>query len=49
MLADNRGIVLSNVVDLDFLKKLEPQYFTEYIKQDIINEINLILFEMVKV
>ena len=32
MLVDNRGIVLSDVVDLNFLKELEPQYFTEYIK-----------------
>ena len=32
MLPDNRGIVLINIVDLDFFKRLEPQYFTEYIK-----------------
>ena len=32
MLIDNRGIVLTDVVDLDYLKNYEPQYFTEYIK-----------------
>ena len=32
MLPDNRGIVLNSIVNLEFLKKLEPQYFTDYIK-----------------
>jgi hypothetical protein len=32
MIVDNRGIVLTGEVNLDFLKDFEPKHFAEYIK-----------------
>ena len=46
MIEDNRGLVLKDNVDLEFLKNLEPQFFSDYIKFVVNLEINQVCVGM---
>jgi hypothetical protein len=46
MKIDPRGILLTDKVDIAWLKKLEPQYFKDFIKFDILLEENKVFFGM---
>jgi len=46
MKIDPRGILLTEKVDVEWLKKLEPQYFKDFIKFDILLEENKVFVGM---
>ena len=46
MKIDPRGILLTEQIDITWLKKLEPQFFKNFIKFDILPEENKVFFGM---